>query len=99
MIQKQQEQGAGQETSGCRKKGQMSQMGAPVNGWQKQAQMDAAAMTPAANPFKRVSRRGFKSFFRKNTQAAPREVPKKGIRIPFRISKFKSVTSFLEWMI
>ena len=62
-------------------------------------QMDAAAMTPAANPFKRVSRRGFKSFFRKNTQAAPREVPKKGIRIPFRISKFKSVTSFLEWMI
>ena len=98
MIQKQQEQGAGQETSGCRKKGQMSQMGAPVNG-RSRLQMDAAAMTPAANPFKRVSRRGFKSFFRKNTQAAPREVPKKGIRIPFRISKFKSVTSFLEWMI
>ena len=37
MIQEQQKQGTGQETSGGRKKGQMSQMGDPVNGWQKQA--------------------------------------------------------------
>lgn len=81
MIQKQQEQGAGQETSGLQEErpdvpdGRSGQWLAEAGSrWMR------AAMTPAANPFKRVSRRGFKSFFRKNTQAAPKEVPEKGIR-------------------
>ena len=45
-------------------------------------QMEAATITPAAKPVKARCTPRFRSFFRKNTQAAPADVPIKGIRSP-----------------
>ena len=42
-------------------------------------QTDAAIITPAANPSNNFSNFGAICFFKKNTIAAPIEVPKKGI--------------------
>ena len=50
-------------------------------------QTDAATITPDANPSNAFCTSGFKSFFKKNTQAAPSVVPKKGINNPIAISK------------
>ena len=45
-------------------------------------QMDAATMTPAANPVSARCTPGCRDFFIKNTQADPMVVPAKGMRIP-----------------
>ena len=51
--------------------------------------IDAATITPAAKPVNIFWIFIFKSFFINNTQAAPKDVPKKGINIPWMI--FKSI--------
>jgi len=43
---------------------------------------DAATMTPAAKPVNARWTLSRKEFFKKNTQPAPRLVPRNGIRIP-----------------
>ena len=43
---------------------------------------EAATMTPAAKPVRARCKDSLKVFFRKNTHAAPRVVPRKGIKIP-----------------
>ena len=48
--------------------------------------MDAATMTPAANPARDRCTRSPRDFFIKNTHPAPRVVPKKGISIPRKVS-------------
>ena len=47
---------------------------------------EAAVMTPAAKPERNLVREGFTPLM-KNTQAEPRAVPRKGMSIPFSISK------------
>ena len=49
-------------------------------------QIDAATITPAANPVKARWTRSFMVFFIRNTQAAPSAVPKNGIKIPVQAS-------------
>jgi len=49
-------------------------------------QMDAATMTPAANPVSALCTPLDNSFFNRYTQAAPAEVPTKGINNPKIIS-------------
>ena len=49
-------------------------------------QMDAATITPAAKPASERSIRSPRDFFIKNTQAEPSAVPKKGIKIPRKVS-------------
>ena len=44
--------------------------------------MDAATITPTANPESAFLTLTFNSFFKKNTQAAPAVVPTNGIRRP-----------------
>lgn len=48
----------------------------------RRLQMEAATMTPAANPVRALCTNGFSLFFINNTQAEPSVVPRKGIRIP-----------------
>ena len=43
---------------------------------------DAATITPAAKPVRARWMPSLKDFFKKNTQPAPRLVPRKGIKIP-----------------
>ena len=43
---------------------------------------DAATMTPAAKPVRARWMPSLRDFFKKNTQPAPRLVPRKGIKIP-----------------
>lgn len=43
---------------------------------------EAAVMTPAAKPVKIRESRSLRPFFTRKTQAEPREVPRKGIRMP-----------------
>ena len=43
---------------------------------------DAATMTPAAKPVRARWMPSRREFFKKNTQPAPRLVPRKGIKIP-----------------
>ena len=43
---------------------------------------DAATMTPAAKPVRDRCTRSLRDFFMKKTQAAPKDVPRNGIRIP-----------------
>ena len=43
---------------------------------------DAATMTPAAKPVNARWMPSLRDFFKKNTQPAPRLVPRKGIKIP-----------------
>ncbi len=45
-------------------------------------QIDAATMTPAAKPDKALSTPSLRLFFKRNTEAAPNDVPKNGIRMP-----------------
>jgi hypothetical protein len=47
--------------------------------------MEAATITPAANPVSARWTLSFRSFLRKKTQAAPAEVPMKGIKSPIII--------------
>ena len=47
----------------------------------KSDQREAAIITPEANPMRSFPSHGFMSFFMKNTMAAPRDVPQKGIDI------------------
>ena len=49
-------------------------------------QIEAATITPAANPVKARWTRSPSDFFRKNTQAAPKDVPRKGIKTPYTAS-------------
>lgn len=44
--------------------------------------MDAATMTPAANPVNALCNISLNDFLIKNTNAAPKDVPKNGISIP-----------------
>ena len=46
-------------------------------------QMEAATMTPAANPVRIRCILSLMAFFMRNTQAAPKDVPKKGIKMPY----------------
>ena len=48
----------------------------------RRLQTDAATITPAAKPVSERCRRSLSDCFIKNTHAAPREVPKNGMRIP-----------------
>ena len=48
----------------------------------KRLQIDAATITPAANPVSIRCSRSPISFFIKNTHAAPNDVPRNGINIP-----------------
>ena len=48
-------------------------------------QMEAATITPAAKPVRIFCTRGLRDFFIKNTQAAPREVPRNGSKIPLAV--------------
>ena len=48
-------------------------------------QKDAATMTPAAKPVRSFCRLSEICFFRKNTIAAPRLVPRNGISVPCRM--------------
>ena len=63
---------------------------------------EAATITPEANPSRHFWIPGFNSPFTKNTQAAPRVVPRKGINspthisIPLLLSVFPIVLSFLN---
>ena len=45
-------------------------------------QMDAATITPEEKPVSPRCTRSPRPFFKKNTQAAPREVPKNGVSRP-----------------
>ena len=68
----------------------------------RRLQIDAATITPAANPARQRCTRFPRLFFMKRTQAAPIVVPKKGIRIPrtasicFTLFQFL-VAGFLRW--
>ena len=44
--------------------------------------MEAATITPAAKPDRALCKRSLMAFFKKNTQAEPETVPKKGRNIP-----------------
>ena len=52
----------------------------------RRLQTDAATMTPAAKPVRLLCTISFSCPLRKNTMAAPREVPRKGIASPCIIS-------------
>jgi hypothetical protein len=43
--------------------------------------MEAATMTPAASPVNALCKNALKSFFMNNTPAAPRAVPRKGMKM------------------
>lgn len=45
-------------------------------------QTEAATITPAANPVRMRCTLSLREFFIKKTQAAPKDVPRNGIRIP-----------------
>lgn len=47
----------------------------------KRLQMEAATMTPAASPVNALCKNALKSFFMNNTPAAPRAVPRKGMKM------------------
>ncbi len=49
-------------------------------------QTDAATMTPAAKPVRDLCTAGGSALRMTNTQAAPRTVPRKGSRIPCKVS-------------
>ena len=57
--------------------------------------IEAATMTPAANPVSALWTPILRSFFRKNTQAAPSDVPTNGIRSPGRRVSILSLPSLL----
>ena len=54
----------------------------------KRLHTEAATMTPAANPDRERFKLSPISRTIRNTQAAPRTVPRKGIEIPCRIREF-----------
>ena len=58
-------------------------------------QKDAATITPAAKPVRAFRMPSEICFFRKKTVAAPRLVPRKGIRIPSTIRKFITISILL----
>ena len=58
-------------------------------------QIDAATITPAANPVKAFCTFTFNSPFINNTQDAPNDVPKKGIKIPCSTSFVILITKLL----
>ena len=57
--------------------------------------IEAATITPAANPSKIRCNNELKSFFIKNTQQAPKQVPTKGIKILAITSVVNNRSSYL----
>ena len=59
-------------------------------------QMEAATITPAANPVSPRRRPSVRSRFKNSTPAAPREVPAKGISTPARLWRSSDMNVLLS---
>ena len=87
-IQHEQKQHADPKADHGGKEGQPAHPLRLLNRGNQQTQIDAATITPAAKPASERRTKSPSDFFIKNTHAAPSVVPRNGIRIPRKVSKF-----------